>query len=108
MITINGKIIPKLIANPLVPSEPKRKRRTHVDPEPYAGSGDFTVANMMYHLDLSHSAVNDRTKPTRKRRRIPTPDGAAPWTWQIATALEYLRRFQPKHLRESRGITPPA
>jgi hypothetical protein len=91
-----------------VPSEPKRKRRTHIEPEPYSGSGDFTLANFIYHLDLSHSAVHARTSPSCKRRRISPPDGSNPWTWKLATALEYLRKYQLNYLKESRGIAAPS
>lgn len=108
MITIIGKSIQKLIAEPDIPAKTIKKKSTHIIAEPYSGSGDFTIANLMYHLELSHSAVHARMMPSRKRRRIPPPDGAAPWTWQPATAYEYLRKYQPKHLRESRGNDSPA
>ena len=105
-MTITFKINQPVQNETPVPAKLKKKRRTHVEPEPYRGSGDFTLANFMYYLDLSHSAVHARTSPTCKRRRIPPPDGSANLTWLLATALEYLRKYQLNHLRESRGIAP--
>jgi|SRR5450759_5695228 hypothetical protein len=101
MITINGKSIPKLIAKPLILAEPTKIKSTHLIAAPFTGSftepGRFTIANWMYHLNLSHSAVHERMKPYRQRRRIPPPDGYDPWAWwHPQTALEYLQKYKKR------------
>ena len=98
---------PPMSGEVLAPAKQKKKRRTHVAAEPYSGSGDFTIANWMFYLELSHSAVHAHLKPTCKRRRLPQPDGSAPFTWMPETAWEYLKKYLSRSL-ERRGITPPA
>jgi len=88
MLVINNKL--------RTPAPPKKKRSTHVKAEVYGGSGDFTIANWMYYLNLCHSAVNARTKTTRYRRGIPPSDGSSPWTWKPETAFECLKTLKPK------------
>jgi len=102
-VTIKGKFIPKMIATPFVPAKPIKKKSTHVIEQCYLGSftepGKFRVANWMYYLDLSHSAVRERMRPY-SRRRIPPPDGkdgsvgkkTKEW-WHPATAFEYLKKY---------------
>ncbi len=91
-----------------VPAEPKTKRRTHVEAEPYSGSGVFTISNWMYYLGRSHSAVHARMKPSCKYRRLPPPDGgSSPFTWKPETAWLYLNRCL-SWLLQHRGIAPPA
>lgn len=79
---------------PFVPSKPIKKKRTHLIAQPFTGSfsdpdARFTKANFMYHLNLGHSAVDERMK-TSWRRMIPPPDGYSPFAWwRPATVLEY-------------------
>lgn len=97
MITIIGKSIPKLIAKPDIPAKTIKKKSTHLIAEPYTGSDKYRIQNFMFDLPLSHSAVHERMKPYRIRRRIPPPDGKDPWVWwHPQTALEYLQKYKKR------------
>jgi hypothetical protein len=87
-IFINGK--------PFTPPiHPKKKKSGHTKARPYPGSldepGRFRVANWMYILNRSHSAVYARLNP-HHRHPLPPPDGHDPNPfWHISTVRTHCK-----------------
>lgn len=95
-IIVNGKpFTPDGKSHTLVVHH-KKSKRGHTKARAYPGSldepGRFRVANWMYILNRSHSAVYERLKPHHKHA-LPAPDGHDPNPfWDTSTVRNYNKK----------------